>query len=252
MAFTSIDWSTDGFYHPKTSYKDKDYMGYGLRAIKIELAYNGFSDPLMADNDQYGSNTAKNVKAFQESVGLTPDGVIGPRTMKALSRKRVLAFEEKYSIPEHYLCRQLDLESAFCPYCLNIADSGQDKGIAQIHFEGNDPSKARFPMDNSPVCPGGEWSFAFRIGVNVKFLAQYQHQKYKHFNELYPDMSEDDKWKCVLFSYNAPAWADEWAEAGLPETGGKDLSPEFAEYSGCKTRFEWATLYTRVLLTRSC
>src|SRR5678810_912605 len=137
-------------------------------------------------------------------------------------------------------------------YCMNTSESGVDKGMAQIHFENNDPSKARFPFDNSRVVPDDNWAFAFRIGVNVKYLAQYQHAMYKHFSTTYPLISEEAMWKCAVFSYNAPAWAEDWARAGLPADGGGELSEAFQEYSGCKTKFEWATLYVKRVWDKPC
>ncbi len=242
MTYQSWDWGNDGgYFHPKENAGNDTPRGYSIRAIKRELAFNGFQDPLMKDNGFYGTNMRPNVEAFQYTEGLTPDGVIGPRTMKALCRKRVLNFEESHGIPDHLLCRTIDLESAWYPACRNTTE---DYGLAQIHM----PLNAKF-ADGSDVCPGDDWQYAYRVGVNVKYLAEHMRRNHRHLADVAPaEISDADVWRATVMAHNAPAWAETWMLAGFPEDGGGEVT--VGDWKGQK--YQWCTLYTNAVYSRAC
>lgn len=248
MSYQSWDWGSDGgYFRPKENNQNDSPRGYAIRAIKVELKWQGYDDgPVpMKDNGYYGTNMVPSVKNFQTEHGLIDDGVIGPRTMKELCRRRVLNFEagneNRVEIPDHLLCRTIDLESAWYPACRNTTE---DYGIAQIH----DPLNARY-NDGSRVCPGGDWQYAYRVGVNVRYLAEHLRKNYKSLKGYAPaGTSEDDLWRAAVFAHNAPAWAQEWMLAGYPCEGGGIVT--VGDWKGEK--FEWACLYTHAVYSRSC
>lgn len=127
-------WST--YYHmttPRTRYSPDEPHGYAVVAIKRELLRLGYkgvnfdpSSPLL------GGAADTNIKLFQRSKGLTPDGVVGPRTSKALFRPFVWEEERRVGLPDHLLCKLLSLESGFDPGATGSADP-RDRGLAQIN-----------------------------------------------------------------------------------------------------------------------
>ena len=55
-----------------------------MQALQLELAQHGF--PSGAIDGSFGPEVAYAVRRFQRSVGLRPDGVAGPATLRALDR----------------------------------------------------------------------------------------------------------------------------------------------------------------------
>ncbi len=238
------NWWNEGFYKPGERNDDWSPRGLGLRAIKTELAWLGYDDPPMKDNGYFGTNMGPNVKRFQNDHGLIPDGVIGPRTALAICHKRIANFEEPPEgggvwIPDHLLCRQLALESAFY---FSARNTTMDFGLAQLHIIG-DPRRITYPATDRPIVPPGvsehdAWLYVYRVGVNVRYLAESLREAHHELYGIRPEgASEMDVWYAVVFSHNAPGIAPAWLKDGLPETGGGDLSGWFAEFSGCST---WA------------
>lgn len=83
--------SNDVYYNPNNPYasKVKTFVPYTMTSSKKDvmeiqkrLKQKGF-DPKGIDG-VYGPGTRNAVKRFQTANGLTPDGICGPRTMKAL------------------------------------------------------------------------------------------------------------------------------------------------------------------------
>src|SRR5207249_205612 len=58
--------------------------GPRVRALELQLAWHGF--PSGAIDGRFGPHVAVAVRRFQRSVGLRPDGVAGPATLRALGR----------------------------------------------------------------------------------------------------------------------------------------------------------------------
>ncbi|HKB94722.1 MAG TPA: peptidoglycan-binding protein [Gaiellaceae bacterium] len=72
------------FDAPTTTLKPGD-TGSQVETLQRELAGLGYAPGTIDGN--YGSGTVTAVKAFQTAVGLTPDGVVGPRTLQALKSR---------------------------------------------------------------------------------------------------------------------------------------------------------------------
>lgn len=63
----------------------------GSKVIQVQLLLNGHLSPLIKiRNDGYfGKNTERAVMAFQRKKGLEPDGIVGPKTWRALGVKHI-------------------------------------------------------------------------------------------------------------------------------------------------------------------
>lgn len=57
-------------------------VGFDVSVLQFLLARHGFATDSL--NSNFGKGTEEQVRRFQRSVGLTPDGVVGPRTRAAL------------------------------------------------------------------------------------------------------------------------------------------------------------------------
>lgn len=244
MTYQEFDWR-EGFFKPGEVNTDRSPRGYGVRAIKRELTFVG-APTEMKDSGFYGTQMGKNVRWFQHLIGLHVDGEIGPRTMKALCQERIRNFEAKSAtrieIPDKLVCRQIDLESAFYPAARNTTE---DYGIGQINF----PLRARFPTDNALVCPDGDMQYAYRIGVNVRYVAEVLRSNHKSLAPYArPEASPMDIWVAAIAAFNAPAWVPGWMQAGFPESGGGIIHVGDKEYE----KYAWLSIYTKAVLSRSC
>jgi peptidoglycan hydrolase-like protein with peptidoglycan-binding domain len=234
--YRSWDWYNDGgLFKPRENAGDTSPRGYTIRGIKIEVRFNGYEDRHMEDTGFYGSDTVYNVIRFQKSRGLTPDGVIGPRTMKELCRKRVKNLETLYKILPGTAGQGGLLESDLYGACRNTTD---DYSYIQLH----NPLAVEWP-DGNDLAPNDDWRFVYRVGVNFKYLCIHLAKSYERMRYLATKnnltVSEDDLWNAAKVAHNVPAWAEEWLLAGFPESGGRIVV--VGGWSGEK--FQWTTLY---------
>ena len=231
-----------------------------IEAFKVELKWlkvPGAEKIIL--NGYYGTNAVPVVKAFQESVGRTPDGIVGYNTTKALCRQRILNFEAGIDgmgepIPDHLLCRLIDLESAYYLACRNTysypeiqqndLDPDGDHGIGQLHK----PLETQF-ANGKLITPDGKWEPVYRIGVNVRVVAEQMRAHRKWLKGYAPvGTTEEDLWRAAVFAHNAPYWAKDWLIAGFPCTGGGEVTVGGNTYE----KFEWACLYDRAVHLRNC
>lgn len=112
---------------------NNDVLGYAIRGIKRELAYNDFHDGLNLDTQAFGTSADKNTRLFQRANGLEDDGVVGPHTGLALFRKRCMDLENQYAIPNGYLRKIKTVESSNDPGATGNVDPA-DTGLVMIHL----------------------------------------------------------------------------------------------------------------------
>lgn len=105
-------------------------VNYGVRAIQHRLNDLGLADLTVTGN--FGRGTRKGVKAFQASVGLTTDGVVGPTTAKALFRPCLIAKAEARKVDPALAFGIVSVESVFDPGAVGYSTPG-DKGFAQFN-----------------------------------------------------------------------------------------------------------------------
>jgi len=242
--YQSYDWSNEGYFR-KGPLESSKRRQYAIEGMKRELIFNNLNDPPMTLNPIFGVNMEANVKRLQKSANLQTDGVIGPNTAKALLMRRILQWQTKLSIPLNLVCKQLSLESSFYGACYNTTN---DHSYSQLH----DPLNLRHP-DGKLVCPDGDLSYAYRPGVNVRYCGEALKRNFEVMSRSATTLATNEEiWMAAVGAWNAPAWAADWIAAGLPKEGGGELSEWFAAYTGCKTRFEWMTKYTNMVLRQPC
>lgn len=83
-------WGALGAAHADANGAGEVYPGLSLRqghtGATVKSAQQKLQriNPALADDGVYGPATARTATAFQQMNGLTPDGIIGPRTWAAL------------------------------------------------------------------------------------------------------------------------------------------------------------------------
>jgi len=267
--YMSWDWSSDGGSYTLGERNDPTTArALGLMAAKLELASLGFNSPAMIlTNGNFGVNSEKNVTAFQESVGMTASGKLGPDTMHELCRKRVANWQvgstARIEIPDDLLGRVLMLESEVYPASRNtysFPEFGQDDldpegdhAISQNHL----PLTSKF-SDGSYVAPKKigthtltemeRWGYVYRIGRNVQYLAEGMRRNHKWLSQFAfnAGTSPEDLWRATVMAHNAPYWAKDWLIAGFPTSGGGIV--HVANWVGDK--FTWCWLYTDAVYAR--
>jgi soluble lytic murein transglycosylase-like protein len=110
-----------------------DTLGWTLRSIKYELAFNGFQGGMILDSPLIGDAADKSIKAFQTARKLVVDGKAGQRTLAKLLEKRCNAAEAKYVLEPDICLKMVGHESSFDPGAIGYADY-LDRGCTQKHL----------------------------------------------------------------------------------------------------------------------
>lgn len=109
-----------------------DPLGAAILALKKELTYNDHKGDMDLTSPIFGTQMTQATEAFQTERALQVDGVIGPITALELYHKRFRDLEDKYAIPNDYVCKVCQLESAVDPGAVGVVDP-HDHGIMQIN-----------------------------------------------------------------------------------------------------------------------
>ncbi len=202
------DWYTEG-----------TPQGFAILAFKKQLISLGFGKNINPDSLQFGNFVRDRVKEFQTANGLEVDGVIGPKTSKALWKPLVLKAEEASNIPDNLVCKKTGLESGWDPAAVGVVDL-RDRGLNQI---------------NSGAHPEVSDEQAFSPFFSLAWAAGYLADHY----------SVTKDWDAALAAYNVGLfYAKRWLQAGKPAEGvftssGKDIAIV-------------CTRYVRLVRSQSC
>lgn len=110
-----------------------DTLGWALRSLKYELAYNGFAGGMILDSPLLGDAADKSIRAFQTARQLVVDGKAGQRTLARLLEKRCKAAEGKYLLEPDICLRIVGHESSFDIGAIGSVDY-LDRGCTQKHI----------------------------------------------------------------------------------------------------------------------
>jgi peptidoglycan hydrolase-like protein with peptidoglycan-binding domain len=209
-------WET--YYKLNLNGMDNDRLGFAIRTVKEELVYNGYDKPeIKLDLAIFGNYAVSNTKDFQKANGLEVDGVIGPKSLLVLSRKRATELENQYRIPDHRLARQKTGESA------------------------NDPNAVGPDNDTGPlqIVPKYHPGMTLKEMVSLKDSLTYGAQQMK---AAYNDIGD---WDGAMVAWNI-GWtrARAWVQAGKPATGGTVITINGKQV----TVYEQATKYRNYIL----
>lgn len=183
---------------------------YGIIALKKELLYLGSTRAIVPTMPSFGDAVRNAVKDFQRSHGLTADGVVGPRTARAMFRTRIFQAELDRSVPDHLSFKQIDLESGFDPGATGSVDP-KDRGLCQINFTAH---------------PDITDDKAFDPSFAVPWAADYLMDAIEALHDV----------DAGLAAYNVGRfYAKKWLDAGKPASGlmtvgGKDYAAICTNY----------------------
>lgn len=116
----------------------KGSMGAVVSNIQTYLNKLGF--PCVADGE-FGANTDRAVKAFQEANGLTADGIVGPKTVSILAEKIRGGIKTLTEEDFERAAKELDCEVATVKAVQIVETGGKggffSNGLPRILFEGH-------------------------------------------------------------------------------------------------------------------
>lgn len=204
----SAAWSS--FYRYGDTAPVGTARAYGIIAIKKELLFNGSTRAIVPELPAFGDAVRNAVKDFQRLNGQVADGVVGPKTAKALFRARVYQIELELGVPDHLEMKKISLESAFDPGATGSIDPN-DRGLCQI---------------NAPSHPDISDEEAFTPSFAIPWAAAY-------LMDGINALGDDD---AGLAAYNVGRfYARKWLENGKPASGlftvgGKDYAVMCTKY----------------------
>lgn len=170
--------------------RETSFLNTVIRAIQSELLYNNTS-PGPVDGI-FGNRTAQAVKSVQSRAGLAIDGVVGPKTARALFDKRLRSEELRVAMPGPYLHGMLRWESAYDPGA--IGPNGIDLGLVQINLEAHPDITNLEALDPA---------------FSLPYAANRMRSAYESFKSK-PDIA----WQCAIAQHNSPRKAKLWFERG--------------------------------------
>lgn len=164
-----------------------------VKAIQTEV--NRYVMPKLKVDGFYGPVTAESIKEVQHQLGLTQDGVMGPRTAEKLFTESLLPdIAQARGVDPSILYGQTLHESSFDPGARGY-DHSPDSGLVQINLE----SETTVSWDQA-----FDPKFAFTYSANRLKAAM---DKYKSKPEL--------QLKCAVAAHNTPVGADAWFRSGV-------------------------------------
>jgi hypothetical protein len=193
-------------------------LAYAITAIKRELDYNGYGEDLTLSGLTFGVSMNQAVQRFQADHGLTPDGVVGPTTSRALFDKRFAALATRYGVPDSLVCKGTKLESALDPGAVGVADIA-DHGIVQI---------------NAAAHPEITIAEAFDPAFALDYYARVLGTGFAKYHD----------WDCAIAAWNVGGGgASDWCAMHKPATGGPFWFPDL---------FARATRYVQLVRAQTC
>lgn len=211
--YAAADGTTTRWYRrttPLTVFAADAPRGYGCVAIKSELARLDWDTPgFKPGSPTIGESADVVIRYFQQSKGLTVDGVVGPSTAEALFAALIAQSEATKKIPSRWAAKIVKLESAEDPGAIGWADPN-DKGLCEINVL----------IRSITVAEAFDPSFA------IPYLCADLASAYAGFKD----------WEAAVASWNTGGyWAGKWLAADKPTSGAWDEKNKldwFARASG--------------------
>lgn len=194
-------------------------VAYAIRSIKTELRYNGFGNQYMdLDVPTMGKHVDAAIREFQSAHDLVVDGVMGPRSMLVLTRKRKLEVQGLYKIPYNYLAKLATHESLNDPaaYYENVQDGSvwsTDRGYFMV---------------NDRFHPSVTWEQCAHLGASAQFAGRYLSNAKAEIQRGLTGTGLIASWLDAVTSYNLGVGGTiKWIKAGRPMKNA-DGSPTIA------------------------
>ena len=192
-----MDWQ------PSSSYRyvlKRGMSGADVAALQINLvAYGVLSG---AADGAFGPMTELAAKNFQERSHLTPDGLVGLLTQRALCLALSQDAVKQYRLPDGLLTGIMANESGFAVGAYaSHGDGGFDLGPYQMSFPPMVRTQANYVK-----------------AYNVKLMSVEAGKKFRTAKDSFrkaPKVSTDKRaWELAILSHNWPAAADNLANLG--------------------------------------
>lgn len=168
---------------------DAEVVNLGVLAIQ-KLAGLAGSDV----DGWYGGLTDQHVRAYQQSLGLKVDGIVGQATMRAALSPMVENVAARYGVPAGLLGGLCTNESSLDPAA--VGTNGFDHGIAQINLKAHPNVSVKNAMDP-------HFSLLF-----AALDMQQTHDRWSH-------RTLADPWDIAIANHNSPLLASQWASTGV-------------------------------------
>jgi hypothetical protein len=174
----------------------------GVLGIQRLLRLNGIRDvPL---NALFEARTNEAVQTFQslypEKVGVA-DGLVGPKTMKALMHIVLISAGAGADIDPRYLYAQACKETQFDPGAQGQINA-PDSGIFQFNLKAGTDTKIT----------DKELDFAYHPVKSAHASAR----RFREALDKYKGKGWELRLHCAIAQHNSPLWANQWFDRGLP------------------------------------
>jgi peptidoglycan hydrolase-like protein with peptidoglycan-binding domain len=181
--------------------QDKWAVNRGVLAIQILLGLNGFPVNYSTAPGVFGPLTEASTLAFQAKHATPADGIVGPKTTRALLRGTVAQNERANGIPDRLLWGLIGAETSWDPGAVGYT-TPQDIGICQFNLYWNRSMSPDEAMDPRHVIP---------------IAARRTRTRYNEYLPL-TGGNVQRAWDCAVLSHNSPVRARLYATTGVYPT----------------------------------
>jgi peptidoglycan hydrolase-like protein with peptidoglycan-binding domain len=167
----------------------------GTKALQVLVGITG------ADVDGwYGPQTDKAVRAAQTRMGLTPDGLAGPATLRKLLTPGIAAAAKASDMPLRYLGGILVHESLLDPAAVGYT-TPNDHGLPQINL--------------SAFSEGSTEYISYEKAMDPAFSLPWTAKRLRTTYNLYAAKTTlADLWEVAILNHNSPYNAQRLAKTG--------------------------------------
>lgn len=165
----------------------------GVKAIQHRIAKLGF---YVNPDGTFGPNTRDAVKAAQHKLNLYVDGVVGPKTAKALWHDLIAYISGAASVPANHMAAIMLVESLGDPGAVGYS-TPSDHGLFQINLDAHKDITVQQAHD-------------------PEFAISYTAKRLHDARAKFLNKGATLQTACSIAQHNAPAWAQQWYDLGTP------------------------------------
>jgi hypothetical protein len=145
----------------------------------------------------HGPVTDAAVRALQNRVKVTVDGIAGPATMRAALKPLIADIADGYRVPTGLIGGLAVIESALDPGA--VGTNGADSGLVQINR-----------------AAGAHPEVAAPDAFDPPFALQWAAQQLRGVHDQWSGETTADPWDIAVANHNSPQLATQWARTGTP------------------------------------
>ena len=212
----------------------------GWRAWALQRALVSLGRSITPDGE-FGPQTLRHVKDFQENNGLTADGIAGPATQGALVAKISHRVHDQFDgLPDGLLrglgeAEGVNLLAATNWFTPAGGTPGVDCGIVQWRQYGP-------PFDQEKLRK------AFSVADSFRYASQILLNRIADYNRRRPSLSDSTVLRIALLAHNAPFMAEQVVRNGKLSTPNASATWTVKPGGGHYTHAEWMQVYPDKLM----